>query len=147
MVPLMSTHSIKTKLLAIFIVAFVCLNAGGGACLVYCRTTNVVETEHCPLKKTVEHCDKSVSKGPKRASISLGTAAITCGPMTGSFFSGPIEKNASSLARPAVAAASQPRSFHLAFSMNRSSPDPVSYRGPPPLDSRVLRIRHCIIRI
>ena len=143
----MHKRSIKIRLLAIFIVAFVCLNAGGGACVAYCRTTEVVETEHCPLKKTDEHCDKTGKTEPARASLDVGTGEFDCCPMTVSFFAAPIQSNTLSFTDHAAATASHPRYLQPTFIADRSIPDPVAYRGPPPLDARVLRLQHCIIRI
>ena len=141
--------NIKTKLLAMFVALFVCLNAGGALCVAYCTSFEIAsdETEHCPLKKTEEHCNKQVQGEPERTSLNLATGEVDCCPMAVSFFAAPIEKNSLSFARPALAAASQPRSVQLVFSADRSIPDVADYRGPPPLDRRGLRIRHRIIRI
>jgi hypothetical protein len=68
--------------------------------------------------------------------------------MTVSFFAGPVEKTSFTF-NTASAAAESPISFSItprlvaAKTLNRS----FSYRGPPPLDRRIDRIKNRIIRI
>jgi hypothetical protein len=73
------------KLTALFVVAFICLNAGGAMCVAYCQTFNVTaEPEHCPLKKLSNHCDKA-NESDLSAAASIGTGESDCCTMTVSF--------------------------------------------------------------
>jgi hypothetical protein len=146
----MSKRSYKIKLVAAFVIAFVCMNAGGAVCVAYCQSFEIAAIEapeHCPLKKAGSHCDKAGEGEDKRDSIATQAGELDCCPMTVSFFAAPIEKNSLSFSRPAVATASSPRSFELEFAVDRTLPTTANYRGPPLIDRRNLRIQHCILRI
>ena|SRR5687767_6282667 len=145
----MITHSIKTKILALFVVAFVCLNAGGAVCIAYCQTFEIAaeESEHGPLKKTEDHCDKTGTSEPDSDSIALGSDEFDCCPMTVSFFAGPIEKGSfeiSPVAATLVVKTSVVRRNEIFI---RSFTSAFDYRGPPPLDRRVDRIKHRLLLI
>lgn len=135
----------KTKIVALFVVAFICLNATGAVCVAYCRSFVIgTLTEHCPLEKTSKHCDKTKQGGSH--SISLGNVDSDCCPMTVSFFGGPIEKSLNLIeiaARPETTAT---RFLEPQFKTSRHRAPTKQDRGPP-LDRRIDRIKHCIIRI
>jgi hypothetical protein len=134
------------KLTSIFVVAFICLNAGGAVCVAYCQTFDIAaaESEHCPLKKISNDCDGDDEQASDSATV-LGDE-LDCCPMTVSFFAGPIEKSSFSFdAGVEIAEVAQtfvaPRFAALTLS-DRS----YTYRGPP-LDRRTDRLKHCLIRI
>ena len=147
----MPNRSFKFKFLAGFVLAFICLNAGGAVCVAYCQSFGIAaaaESEHCPLKKaSAVHCDKSQDDNDKRDSMSVA-ADIECCPMTVSFFAAPVEKNSLSFAPAPTAAATVRREvFKPLAHRNESLALVPNYRGPPPLDRRIERIKHALLRI
>ena len=148
----MHPKSFKSKLVAMFVVAFVCLNAGGFVCVAHCQASLrslAASRDHCPLKKKSGHCDPAKfenSGSAAETSDSIGTNKIECCRMAFSFIAAPLEKRAFS-----IAAAATPVVVRIepvtpaAFDIARQTPPPA-YRGPP-LDRRVERLKHCIIRI
>ena len=97
----MSPISIKTKLLSIFVMAFLCLNAGGAVCLVYCVTplkAAAAETEHCPLPKASQaHCPHATrSETPKGDETAAGSNAVSCCSLAINVFVAPIERKQAS---------------------------------------------------
>src|SRR5687767_11280236 len=147
---MMGKRSIKIRLLAVFVTAFVCLNANAAVCVAYCQTSEIAVVgppEHYPLKKTVEHCDKSATTENREDVFSVSAGGLDCCPIAVSFFAAPIEKNSASLAPNAIAADPSPSSIAFAFTPGRQNTAPENYRGPPPSDRRELRLRHCILRI
>ncbi len=144
----MITNSKKTRLLALFVVAFVCLNAGGGVCVAYCQTMDaVVEGDHCPLKKKSKHCVKGTDGDDGTQTNVWASYEFDYCPMTVTLLAGPIEKNSVSLAQDSqlAVAKSEPRissgSFAAIFTAT------FNYRGPPLLDRRTERIKHQLLRI
>jgi len=145
----MRQTSFKIKLVSIFLVAFVCLNAGGAVCVAFCQTTLEsvsAPPEHCPLKKKAGHCDPAGEDKNKPAAESIGDGQVDCCPMTVSFVAAPFESKTYSFETPAIAALAKTRFREPAeFQTVQDSPR-YAYRGPP-LDRRVDRIKHCILRI
>lgn len=136
---------VQTKVIALFVVAFICLNAGGAMCVAYCQTFDMAEEsgDHCPLKKK-EHCD-SHSDNPSFAT--LNDHGLDCCPMTVSFFAGPVEKTSFAFDATPVVMVSPISSTERRLAVIKVLDRPLSYRGPPPIDRRIDRIKNCIIRI
>src|SRR5687767_13736630 len=89
---MMFRHKASVRLTALFVVAFICLNAGGAMCVAYCQSFDVAaEEEHCPLKKLSEHCD-GADDDQKPFAASFVSHSADCCPMTVSLFSAPVEK-------------------------------------------------------
>ena len=138
----------QIKLMAFFVMAFICLNAAGALCVAYCQSFDLrADTEHCPLAKSSERCDKSKnSENPPTASFAVDGDEMGCCPMTVSFFAGPVEKKQFSIqsvvAVPVPNYAPAP-AFTFAAKI---FPSELAYRGPP-LDRRVDRLKHCVLRI
>lgn len=142
----MFKHSVKIRLLAVFVVAFICLNAGGAVCVAYCRTSDTagLEAEHCPLKKVERHCDRS---GEDTEPQAFQSNEIDCCPMTISFFGAPIDKPTFRY-EPAVAVVTTKAEIApLANAVSSVINSISNYRGPPPLDRRPDRIKHRLLRI
>ena len=137
----MGTSSIKVKLLAAFVVAFICLNANGIVCVAYCQSFEIAVVE------PQEHCSPKKTESPGDA-VSEPAGDLDCCPMTVSFFAAPVEKN-STLSAPVIVASTPapPRLAELALQPERSLLSAANYRGPPHRDLRDLRIRNCILRI
>jgi hypothetical protein len=145
----MHSKSFKTKLIAVFLVAFVCLNAGGAMCVAYCQSALEkvsASTEHCPLKKKADHCDPDLTEEAGATANSFGSNEIDCCPMTVSFIGGPIEKRSITFETAAISAVATIR--HEAPTLPHKALQilPAAYRGPP-MDRRVERVKNCIIRI
>lgn len=146
----MHARSIKVKLIAIFLVAFVCLNAGGSICVAYCQAaleTLAASKDRCPLKKKASHCDPGKADSNDLAADSIGSDKIDCCTMPVSFIGAPVEKRVFSFetAAPAAAVVKVVWDFPVTFRSARQRHSPV-YRGPP-LDRRTERIKHKVIRI
>ena len=132
-----------------FVLAFICLNAAGAACVAYCKTweTASQESEHCPLKKTADHCDKSAEASPDSDSVTLKADEFECCPMTISIVAAPIEKRVDTITPALAVAAVLPATFRPKENPLRYFTHSFDYRGPPPLDRRVDRIKHRVLLI
>ncbi len=145
----MQRRSLTTKFLSLFLVAFVCLNAGGALCVAYCQSSieaSHVPKDHCPLKKKAEHCDPGQQKQDIQEIAKVGGSQADCCPMTVSFIAAPIEKSSFSVKAPATALIA---AFESAEPVNFTRIKiniPTAYRGPP-LDQRTSRLKNCVIRI
>ena len=129
-----------------FVVAFICLNAGGAVCVAYCRSMPSAAEEHCPLKKTDSHCHKG-SKGENSSeATSVAGDEIFCCSVTVGFIPAPVEK----LFRFTNIVSTALVDTHTIEPRLVSIPSFTStfdYRGPPPLDRRVERIKLRLLRI
>ena len=93
----MSPISIKTKLLSIFVLAFLCLNAGGAVCLVYCTAPlqqAATASEHCPLPKASQaHCPHANrSETPKGNATVAEANEVSCCSLAINVLVAPIER-------------------------------------------------------
>ncbi|MBA3352797.1 MAG: hypothetical protein H0U23_10295 [Blastocatellia bacterium] len=144
----MITNSKKTRLLALFVVAFVCLNAGGGVCVAYCQTMDaVVETDDCPLKKKSKDCAKGTDGDDGTQTTVWASYEFDYCPMTVTLLAGPIEKNSVSLTQDSQAAASKSLLLRPIGNFAAIFTATFNYRGPPLLDRRTERIKHQLLRI
>jgi hypothetical protein len=135
------------KITALFVIAFICLNAGGAMCIGYCQTFDITaEPEHCPLKKLSEHCDKTGETDHSYTSLVSGSE-IDCCPMAVSFFAGPVEKKSFSFDSTAEAVAPGGDFSKPSFSLAKRFATNFNYRGPPLIDRRTDRIKNRIFRI
>lgn len=141
------------RTLATFVLAFLCLNAGGFLCITYCSQTSMASarpasddshlSEHCRLaKKTADEKDQNAEK--------ISSNVASCCMMPIRIFAAPLENQTRSV--DLVAADSVPSvdtNFYKfeapAIDLSHISATPV-YR-PPPLDRRVDRILHSVFRI
>lgn len=144
----MRQSSLEIKLIALFVVAFVCLNAGGAVCVAYCRSTleSVASAEHCPLQKAKNHCDHQATEDANESASAIRTNPADCCPMTISFIGAPIEKRSAFFEQAVVPAEVVPGQFVFSYSFKPFSPSIDAYRGPP-LDRRGDRLKHRLIRI
>jgi len=144
----MHPKSFKTRLIAIFLVAFVCLNAGGTVCVAYCQSAMeaiAAGEEHCPLKKKAEHCDPQPQEKHDTAARAVGES-IDCCTMTLSFVGAPFEKRAFSSETAEISVSVKTKFTSPAGFLTTFKTSPPAYRGPP-LDRRADRVKHCLIRI
>jgi hypothetical protein len=146
----MHPRSKKIKLIAFFLVTFVCLNTGGAVCLVYCQkaiSALAAAPDHCPMKRAGSHCDPANDTKGDGPSLSVSGTSMECCPMTVTFVGAPIEKRAFAFERTATAllAPVPQTATPLAGErvIHRTLP---AYRGPP-LDRRADRVKQRVIRI
>ena len=78
-----------------FVVAFICLNAGGAVCVAYCRSMTPAAdvSEHCPLKKADSHCHKGSKAETSSEATSVAGDEIFCCSVTVGFIPAPVEKS------------------------------------------------------
>ena len=146
----MTDRATKRKILATFVLAFLCLNVGGVLCLTYCSqiawAAAVPTAEDSHLS---EHCRKAkqAAEEKNKDSSRLQAAEASCCMLPVAMFSAPVEKRPEFVVNLVVEAPPELR-FELTapvFSAHSSVTIPV-YR-PPPLDRRGERILHSVIRI
>ena len=145
----MHSKSLKTKMIAMFLVAFVCLNAGGAVCVAYCQSIGKPVTagsDHCPLKKKGNHCDPSQQERSSETAASLSSNKLDCCPMTLSFIAAPLEKRAFAFETAPVPALIDEKARSPVFVRNTAQTTIPAYRGPP-MDRRPDRLKRCVIRI
>ena len=141
----MVRHTRKTKHISFFVLAFVCLNAVGAACVIYCRAAEIPEVS---AQKSSHHCELALRAGLEDSSPSIGKnlAAKPC-PMILSFFGGPVEKHQAPVAKAIATSTRTVDGFRRVNRTIDSLPNTFSYRGPPLMDRRVERIKHRLLLI
>ncbi len=137
-----------SHLLSLFVVAFLCLNAGGVMCLAYCATPSKAVAEHCPLKKKAsEHCNRSKNKEQASESVAFKANTVTCCIMPVSIFATPLEKKAGTVIEAAPVAEVADEAVFAPAVLARSRQISKFYYRPPPNDSRFERVRNQVFRI
>ena len=138
------------RTVAAFVLAFLCLNVGGVLCLTYC--SQILSASASPAADDAhlsEHCRqmKREAEEKNRDSSRIAADEASCCMLPIAMFSAPVEKRPEFAVNLVVEAPAEIR-FELTapvFSSNSSIIIPV-YR-PPPLDRRIERILHSVIRI
>jgi hypothetical protein len=134
---------ITTRVVALFVLAFVCLNAAGALCVAYCRSlgSDLAEIE------STSHCTRTDPSGSLTTGDSVKDASVDCCPMF-VVFAAPIGKQPVTGKTIVVQSSSLEQTYVeiLAHLRERDSSF-ENYRGPPPLDSRTDRIKHRVILI
>lgn len=141
----MYAKSLKIKLIAIFLAAFVCLNAGGMLCVTYCSAADfAIAPAHEPV---ADHCGTAGQTSADPDAEAASGTSLDCCQMAASFIAAPVEKKFHSSDATAIAVQPEPPRV-LAFSTRiaRVPPPSDAYRGPP-MDRRLERLRQCVIRI
>lgn len=140
----------RNKALAVFVLAFLCLNVGGALCLTVCNEIFAAETVAASDSHLSEHCKQAKRAAEEReqglTKIEAGEAS--CCMMPVAMFAAPVEK------RPefqvVTTAVALPATFEHEFTapavFKASLPATPVYR-PPPLDRRGERILHSVFRI
>ena len=138
-----------TRLLAVFVVAFLCLNVGAFACLAYCEIGVAQSASHCPLQKAgTPHCPLSQAAARKEQNENDAVAAstMTCCMMPVGVLGVPLEAKAGTItAVPLTAAVEKAEFAPVVFAAQRQ----ISkfYYRPPPNDARMNRVRNQVFRI
>ena len=143
----MLRNRIITRFVALFVVAFICLNAGGAVCVAYCQSFDIsAKTDHCPLQELSEHCNKPRNKASDSNAIANTTREPDCCPFTISFIAAPVEKSSFPLQTIGALSPQEPTPSIFFVASQKRSIEHSAYRGPP-MDRRVDRLKHCINRI
>jgi hypothetical protein len=138
----------KNKLISLFVLAFLCLNAGGVLCLTYCSQGVKARPEHCPLRNARAHCPHS--KTPAKTADADQASAIgsvsCCVMPIGMIAPAPLE--ARTRVEVPVAAAIVVKTTAVERPvLSQSRQIPGYYYRPPPNDRRGDRIRNQVFRI
>jgi hypothetical protein len=135
------------RLTTVFVVAFICLNAGGAACVAFCQSLDsATQTEHSPLEKLSKHCNKAKNRASDSGAIVTTTGEADCCPFTISFVAAPVESNQTF---PDIVAATPVPGLlpsPVLYAGHKSATRGTPYRGPPK-DHRIERLKNCILRI
>lgn len=143
----MTARPLSTKVLSIFVIGFVCLNAFGAVCVAYCQAFVIKEAEasHCPMAANEGH-HGNMREEPASPVAAVTDESLDYCPLTITFVAAPIEASQKAPAPPAELPVEQNysplwtgRPHDSAFSKN-------AYRGPP-LDRRIDRVKNCILLI
>lgn len=137
----------KTKSTALFLIAFVCLNAGGAFCAAYCRsafTAIAAHHSHASLKPIL-HCDAETANPRNDSSVVRNGKVKGCAMSIG-LIAAPIEKKVSSSEVAAAPETVKTQTLYRVAFANTVQTFIPAYRGPP-LDRRVDRIKQGLIRI
>ena len=145
----MTRFTTNKRILAAFVLAFLCLNIGGVLCLTYCSQIAMAAPPVNDDSHLSEHCRKAkqTAEEKNKDSSRLQADEASCCMLPVAMFSAPVEKRPELAVDLIVAAPAEAR-FELTapvFSAHSSIVLPV-YR-PPPLDRRGERILHSVIRI
>jgi hypothetical protein len=136
-----------TKFLSLFVVAFLCLNAGGILCLTYCTQAVQAKADHCPLKKQgAPHCPSSEKKAAPTENNSFEAVSVKCCLLPVSIFAAPLENTTGISVDAAVAANIEKIELTPVFSV-QSRQIPKFYYRPPPNDGQFERVRNQVFRI
>lgn len=136
-----------TRLLAFFVIAFLCLNAGAFFCLAYCQKAAAMAVESCPLKKAGKaHCPHSPAPAKNNDDESFAGSSVTCCMLPIGVFGVPLEMKTGQITSAPVAASVDVAGFApVTFVASRQMPK--FYYRPPPNDARGSRVRNQVFRI
>lgn len=136
-----------TRSLALFVVAFLCLNPASVVCLAYCNyQIQVASADHCPLKKKNSDCHGSKKKTAPQDATSIDTGAAKNCVVPLNVIAAPVEAkygtSVETVAAPPVEKISPTAAVPV-----RSRQIPKFYYHPPPNDLRFERVRNQVFRI
>ena len=130
-----------------FVLAFLCLNAGGVFCIAYCQGGLSAGAEHCPRAAARAHCPHSQTQAATNTSPAVEGYAVKCCLLPIGIFAAPIKAGTlitdTTLAPATVPLTMQPQLFAAAATHQLSD----NHYRPPPNDKRVERIRNQVFRI
>jgi len=129
-----------------FVLAFLCFNAGGIFCLAYCQTGMNARVESCPLAGLKPDCPHSKRQTTAPGRTAVEGNAVKCFVLPIGIFSAPVDGKASVNISVAPVTAVQPLApLVLIADATRQLPD--NFYRPPPKDRRVERVRNQVFRI
>jgi len=139
------------KVLAVFVLGFLCLNAVGALCLTYCSSLMSAEatsdeshlSEHCKSDGAVAEVEIANETLER-----VGRAEASCCMMPVVMFAVPVEKRSTfETVDVAVVPAEQVDIPQFEFVAAVSFPNSIPVYRPPPLDRRIERTLNCVFRI
>ena len=136
-----------TRFVSLFVVAFLCLNAGGALCLTYCSQKASANSARADESLLSDHCRKAKKQAEKRSDNSSVTPdEAACCMLPVGMFPAPVEKSLSYSVVLAGTVEIPNFDYSAPVILDVSSKHIPVYR-PPPLDRRVERLLNCVIRI
>ena len=143
----MQLRRINTKLISLFVIAFLCMNAGAILCLAYCGQAMKASAEHCPLQKAAAHCPHSKTRQTTPTSNpSWEASSVKCCVLPVSVFAAPLQIKAGIETTTPVTASPEVVLTATIVPIH-SRQIPKFYYRPPPNDRRIDRIRNQVFRI
>ena len=143
----MQLRRINTKLISLFVIAFLCMNAGAILCLAYCGQAMKASAEHCPLQKAAAHCPHSKTRQTTPTSNpSWEASSVKCCVLPVSVFAAPLQIKAGIETTTPVTASPEVVLTATIVPIH-SRQIPKFYYRPPPNDHRMDRIRNQVFRI
>jgi len=137
----------KIKLVSLFVLAFLCLNAGGFVCLAYCSQAVKAKAEFCPLKQSASHCPHSRSSTKPANDETAAAGAVSCCTMPiGMIAPAPLEAR-NKVDAPAAIITVVESAITDRPVLGRSWQISGFYYRPPPNDRRGERVRNQVFRI
>lgn len=148
--PEMTLRSAKIKLLSLFVLTFLCFNAGGAVCVGYCQgfTRSAAQKDHCPLAKFGAHCPKSESSTHDgQAYIEFNENSIDCCVMSIGLIATPVEKRHRASDVVLIAVVQEPQ-LTWAFVPRTTAEKPfyITYSSAP-ANKRFTHIKNRVFRI
>lgn len=145
----MSWRSAKIKLLSVFVLTFLCLNAEGALCVAYCQgaAKAEVKADHCPLAKFGAHCPKSKNSMPDAAAyVEFSDNSMDCCVLSVSLIAAPIEKrqNIVAVTPPTVI---EPIRFYIPVKVPVNERVYLSGYSPPLADRQSTHLKNQVFRI
>jgi hypothetical protein len=145
----MKRAAATTRALSVFVVAFLCLNAGAFVCLGYCEMGIAPAAAHCPLQKAgADSCPLSQAAAKKAASESdsVSGSALTCLMLPVGVVGAPLEAKAGTITAVPLTSPVEKIEFVPAV-LAASRQESKFYYRPPPNDARMNRVRNHVFRI
>lgn len=142
----MKPATATTRLLAFFVIAFLCLNAGAFFCLAYCQKSAAMAAESCPLKKAgMAHCPHSQTAKTNEDDTKVAGNSAACCMLPVGVFGVPLEPIAGQITSAPVATVETANFAPIVLAASRQIPK--FYYRPPPNDARGSRVRNQVFRI
>lgn len=149
--PKMTRRSAKIRLLSLFVLTFICLNAGGAVCVAYCQgyTRSDFQKVHCPLAKFGAHCPKSQSStqnGP--VYVEFNDNLMDCCVLPVGMIAAPIEKRQGAANVAPILIVENPQLPGRAAPRITTAEKPfyIAYSSPP-ADKQFTHIKNRVFRI
>lgn len=142
----MTTKS-QNRILAAFVLIFLCLNAVGTLCLSYCGLSGHPDLSASETSPAASHCPMHQGKAAEDSGVARLEAMVTaCCAVPLGIIPAPAEARFQTSA-PALIPAQVALPAEPFLTADPASAEPLPVYRPPPVDRRTDRILHCVIRI
>ena len=145
----MSSRPRHNRILAAFVVSFLCLNAVGLLCLSYCGGSVLASSSHCERMMSAAHCPHARQQANEVAANSSPSVSVrppSCCMMPVRMIAVPVE-NLFSQTAIAMLPLPEDRAAVATLFERPSRDTPTFVYRPPPLDKRDAPSLTCVIRI